>query len=77
MGMVMLRKIAFLLIAVPLVLLAVVLLLVNFGTMPKTDLITALALVILVAIVAMPAGITILAFAILTADPQRGRREHS
>lgn len=69
----MLRKIAFLLIAVPLAFLALLLLLLNFGTMPRSDLATAFTVAILVAIVAMPAGITIWGFAILMAD----RRERS
>ena len=71
----MLRKIAFLLTMVPLALLALLLLLLNFGTMPRTDLATSLAAVILVAIVAMPTGITIWGFAILMDEQRRSRRE--
>jgi hypothetical protein len=70
-----LRKIAFLLTMVPLALLALLLLLLNFGAMPRTDLATAVAVVILVAIVAMPAGITIWGFAILMDEQRRRQRE--
>jgi hypothetical protein len=72
-----LRQIAFLLIMVPLALLAFLLLLLNFGTMPRADLTGALAVAILVAIVAMPAGITIWGFAVLIAEQRRGRRHRS
>ncbi|MEA2981975.1 MAG: hypothetical protein QOF91_968 [Alphaproteobacteria bacterium] len=71
------RKVAFLLIVVPVALLAFVLLLMNFGTMPRAELAVALAVVSMVAIIAMPAGITILGFSILMADRRRGRRERS
>ena len=69
------RKIGFLLTMVPLALLALLLLLLNFGTMPRTDLTTALAVVILVAVVAIPAGITVWGFAVLMDEQRRGRRK--
>jgi hypothetical protein len=72
-----LKKIAFLLIVLPLAALAVLLLLFNFGTMPRSDLTGALVVVILVAVVALPAGFTLWGFAVLTADRRRGRRGRS
>ncbi len=71
----MLRQLAFLLIAAPLAFLAVVVLLLNFGTMPRSDLTLALAAAIISAMVAVPAGITIWVFAMLKAEQRRGRRE--
>ena len=71
------KRIAFLLIAVPLAALALLLLLLNFGIMPRAELAYALVVVSLVAIVAMPAGITIWSFSILMADRRRGRRGRS
>jgi hypothetical protein len=69
------RKIAFLLIMVPLALMAFVVLLLNFGTAPRGEMFYALAVVGLIAAVAVPAGFTIWGFTILMADRRRGRRE--
>jgi hypothetical protein len=68
------RRLAFLLIAGPLALLAFVLLLMNFGTMPRSDLAYALAVAYILTMVAMPIGVTIWGFSILMSD-RRGRRE--
>ena len=68
------RRLAFLLIAVPLAMLAFVLLLLNFGTMPRSELAYALAIVVFIAVIAMPAGITIWGFSILMADRRRRRK---
>ena len=69
------RRIAFLLIAAPLVCMAVVLLMLSFDSLPRSDLFYALAVVSVVTLVALPAGITIWGFSILMADRRRGWRK--
>jgi hypothetical protein len=71
------RRIAFLLIMVPLALLAFVVLLLNFGTAPRDEMFYALAVVGLAAVVTVPAGITIWAFTYIMADRRRSQRKRT